>query len=833
MTLQHFRKVLFMALFFTTCFLSKAVVVYQYGFENLVHVDSTTPSPWTGTPDVLATGLSSSSWATNYTAGLFICYGGSCGTTACKALSISHNNYPSSTTFTLTFTINPGYSLSVTDLSFWNRESGTGPTTANITINGTAAVSSLALAGTTGANTGVLTPTSSFTNLTGTFTLVMTLTGATGTAGTFRLDDFVIDGTVTSTSGINAYAVTGGGRFCAGDSGVHIGLAASDTGISYQLKNGTNNVGTALSGTGAALDFGLQTVAGTYTILATNHAAATNTMTGTAVVIIDTLPVVTLPVTAPQCGGFVSLDAGNAGSTYVWSDATTSESDVAVSTGTYKVTVTNSHGCSATASASVTINTPPSLSFSITSANICAGSPTTISASGATSYVWSNGATTTDITVSPVSNATYNVTGTDGNNCTATGVSSVNVSPAITSNVTTQICLGLAYYGHTTSGTFIDTISTGSGCDSIRTLNLTVTTTAPTVTSQTICAGQSYNGHTVAGNYSDTLHAAGGCDSIVSLTLTVTSLAPTNSSQTICSGQSYNGHSVQGIYNDTIVTSGGCDSINVLNLTVLPAITGGSGTQTICNGTSYHGHTVSGTFTDTLSAAGGCDSLVTLILTVLPQPSTAFSRSICQRDTFMGHTTAGLYTDTLTAASGCDSIVYLNLTVNALPHVTLYLTFDTVCSNAPAIVMSGGSPAGGWYTGQGIVNDSIFNPAIAPVGKDTIYYNFIDSNGCYKNRYEFAHTEICEGIDEAASASFRVMPNPAQDVLVIENTAVSGNSTITLYDLLGRSLISREINDMAVAGKTTLNLHDLPSGVYMLQISENGRRLYSGKIVKE
>jgi extracellular elastinolytic metalloproteinase len=79
---------------------------------------------------------------------------------------------------------------------------------------------------------------------------------------------------VTIVSGPPAsYTVTGGGTYCTGTTGLDIGLAGSQTGVNYQLKrsNGTINVGAPVPGTGNPISFGLQTVADTYTVLATNN----------------------------------------------------------------------------------------------------------------------------------------------------------------------------------------------------------------------------------------------------------------------------------------------------------------------------------------------------------------------------------------------------------------------------------------------------------------------------------------------------------------------------------------------------------------------------------
>lgn len=102
-----------------------------------------------------------------------------------------------------------------------------------------------------------------------------------------------MNGTVTV--GINplpaSYRATGGGDYCSGGSGRHIGLTTSNRGISYQLLNGLTPVGVPLDGTGSVLDFGTLTGGGAYTILATNVATGcAATMAGIANININQLP---------------------------------------------------------------------------------------------------------------------------------------------------------------------------------------------------------------------------------------------------------------------------------------------------------------------------------------------------------------------------------------------------------------------------------------------------------------------------------------------------------------------------------------------------------------
>ncbi len=89
----------------------------------------------------------------------------------------------------------------------------------------------------------------------------------------------------------NAFAVTGGGNYCAGGSGLHVGLSGSASGLTYQLYFNSFALGAPMPGTGLALDFGAKTGAGVYTVVASNGVTScTNNMTGSATIGISTLP---------------------------------------------------------------------------------------------------------------------------------------------------------------------------------------------------------------------------------------------------------------------------------------------------------------------------------------------------------------------------------------------------------------------------------------------------------------------------------------------------------------------------------------------------------------
>lgn len=192
----------------------------------------------------------------------------------------------------------------------------------------------------------------------------------------------------------SAYAMTGGGTYCSGDVGVHVGIANSDLGINYALYNGGTLV-TTMPGASSGIDFGFMTNAGTYTVLATNiTTGCVNTMSGSATVSINPIPqlhnVTGGGTTCENGGGLVlGLDGSNAGISYqLYNGATAVGSAVAGNTlaisfgaynasGTYTVLATHvGNGCTRTMTGNAVINVNPApIAQTVTGGGgYCAGS---------------------------------------------------------------------------------------------------------------------------------------------------------------------------------------------------------------------------------------------------------------------------------------------------------------------------------------------------------------------------------------------------------------------------------------------------------------------------
>lgn len=165
------------------------------------------------------------------------------------------------------------------------------------------------------------------------------------------------------------FSLAGGGEYCVGGSGVLVGLTSSQPGVTYQLFNNGVPVGAQVSGSGSPINFGNQTLAGTYTVTGTRVSDACSSDMGNSVsVAINPNPVINAGVdfTIPH-GISTTLNGTVSGGTspfdYSWSPAgsiatgpTTSApktTNIYTAT-TFTLVVTDTKGC--TRNDQVTVN---------------------------------------------------------------------------------------------------------------------------------------------------------------------------------------------------------------------------------------------------------------------------------------------------------------------------------------------------------------------------------------------------------------------------------------------------------------------------------------------
>lgn len=147
------------------------------------------------------------------------------------------------------------------------------------------------------------------------------------------------------------------------------------------------------------------------------------------------------------CPGQSLTLLGIGANSYTWSNGSNSSSIIVSPQVTSNFTLSGYIGCAGSTSqtvATVFVKDPPVMSISGTS-SVCARDAATLTASGADSYLWSNGSQASSITFTPLTTTIYTVTGTNAiSGCTASLAYQVNVSPSPTLSLAgpTIVCVG-------------------------------------------------------------------------------------------------------------------------------------------------------------------------------------------------------------------------------------------------------------------------------------------------------------------------------------------------------------------------------------------------------
>ena len=231
---------------------------------------------------------------------------------------------------------------------------------------------------------------------------------------------------------------------------------------------GANGTVTYLWNDGATTQDRSGLTEGNYTVTATDNGFDDCSVSASFNITQPTEITVTPSHTDAHCNGgndgsaSVTASGGTPSYSYLWNTGATTQSISNLAAGTYTVTVSDSHGC--TASASATVSQPSSavdVSVSKTDVTITNGSDGTATANptGGTpgyTFLWSTGATTQTITNLTV--GTYTVTVTDTHGCTAVNQITLN-QPGCNINMS-QTHIDVACHGGTTGS--IDITVTGA-----------------------------------------------------------------------------------------------------------------------------------------------------------------------------------------------------------------------------------------------------------------------------------------------------------------------------------------------------------------------------------
>jgi hypothetical protein len=393
------------------------------------------------------------------------------------------------------------------------------------------------------------------------------------------------------------------------------------------------------------------------------------------------------------------------------------------------------------------------------------------------------------------------------------------------SSINITACSNYSWYNQTyfQSGTYTQLRANASGCDSILTLNLTIRQPTTSTLTQSACSNYILNGqtYTQSGTYTQILTNAVGCDSTITLNLTIRQPTISSLTQSACSSYTLNGqtYTQSGTFTQTLTNASGCDSTITLNLTIRQPTTS-TLTQSACSSYTLNGqtYTQSGTFTQILTNAAGCDSTITLNLTINQPSISSITIAACSSYTLNGQTftQSGAYTQTLINAAGCDSTITLDLYISTPPSDVVNLNGNTITAVA----------SGATY--QWLDCNNNFSPILGATAQS--YQP--TASGSYAVSITDAVCSVisaCSNLTIVAAEflnnQFLVYPNPTKDLINISASTNFIGKNYRIFDHTGKLLQSNTIQ----SENTTLNLADLPSGLYLLRFEGNNE---SYKIVK-
>ncbi|QQS30900.1 MAG: hypothetical protein IPM47_08250 [Sphingobacteriales bacterium] len=629
--------------------------------------------------------------------------------------------------------------------------------------------------------------------------------------------------TVTSTNGcvsitsinitVHPTPVAGISGLTAVCEGSAIDLTATG-GTSYEWSgpNGFSDVGANLVRNNAAL-----TMSGVYTVTVTGPGGCTST----ASALINVSPVAAdiLGQSGFCSDGDISLIA-TGGGTYQWSGpegfSSTDESILignatTAMSGLYVVTVTNTAGCTATASKSVTVNSSPSPTI-LGNTSLCSGSSIFLVSSGGNSYLWSgpDGFTSTGHSIvrsgaTTLMSGIYTVTVNDTNGCTgATSIEvTVHQTPATVITGSTVVCVGNTITLNATGGgVSYQWSGPGGYTASGETISRTGATTA------------------MSGTYYVTVTGSGGCTATASKTVNVTSslsavitgpsvfCTGNNISLTASGGSVYSWFgpggftssdatfvrpnattAMAGLYTVTVSDGAGCSATASRNITVNISPTANiTGNNSVCAGKNI-----------TLYASGGNSY-------AWSGPNGFSTVGSTLNRTAATVAMSGTYTVTVTASGGCTATASMFVTVHPLPVVTITGPSSVCAGTTLTLTATGGgtyawSGPGGFTATGATMNRTNMTTTMGGLYKVTV----TGSGGC------------------TATASKSITVLAAPNATITGSSSLCAGGTITLTASGGISYAWSGPDGFTATGSvvTRTNATTAMSGIYVVTVSNS------------
>lgn len=167
---------------------------------------------------------------------------------------------------------------------------------------------------------------------------------------------------------------------------------------------------------------------------------------------------------------------------------------------------------------------------------------------------------------------------------------------------------------------------------------------------------------------------------------------------------------------------------------------------------------------------------------------------------------------------GFGNTTEITVEVNPLPTVELELP-DTFCLGSPPLVLTGGLPEGGEYSGPGVV-DGVFQTDESGPTFVTITYTYTDSSGCTNSAQHAMFVDICTSInDTSTDLNWNTFPNPFHNILHIELPELhSGPVDVRIFDTKGKQVWQTTRTLLNGEQIVSFSLDHLSAGNYIVSL---------------
>ena len=551
--------------------------------------------------------------------------------------------------------------------------------------------------------------------------------------------------------------------------------------------------------------------AGTYTVSITDATSCIGTATAT--VAQPTAISAGITTTSALCGqtngaAMVAATGGNNASyTYLWSNSSTSASISNVAPGNYSVTVTDANSCTATATTIIGSSGTFTISTSLTDAT-CYGANNgsamaTVTGSGPYIYLWSNGETTATINNIPA--GIYTITATDNAGCSGTQTAVVN-QPAqiiLTTNSTDAAC------GQSTGSANVTAAGGGNGY---------------TYLWSNSTAAASIN-NVAPGTYTVVVTDANTCTASASATINQTAALTVNATAAypLCAGDA-NGSmavSISGgttpytyLWNTTATTAG---LNNLAAGTYTVTITDANNCTALYTATLTEPNTLTATATVTDVHCYGDYTGEVNVTTTGGTPGYTYLWSNGEATTQISSVYAGNYTVTITDAHNCKATKAVTVSEPST-GISISITTNTAgqgASNGTANIdnLTGGTAPYTilWSNGQ-----TTYSATGLAAGTYTV--TVTDATGCIKSA-TVTVSEVTDIANIDTDLQFVIYPNPANtEITFAYNLQQAG--TITIHNILGQTMYTEKLIQNSSSLK--LNVNAFAGGVYYVELNSNG-----------